>query len=48
MYIITDSPSYFDFLQADLDAHPKTKAIFLKITDRTIGLLLSFVVAGLT
>jgi len=35
--LITDKPSYFDYMQDDFDAHPDTKVVFLKITDRTIG-----------
>jgi hypothetical protein len=36
-YLITDSPSYFDYLQADLDEHPETRVVYLRITDSRIG-----------
>lgn len=36
-YLITDSPSYFDYLQADLDEHPGTRVVYLRITDSRIG-----------
>ena len=29
-YLITDKPSYFDYMQDDFDAHPDTKVVFLK------------------
>jgi hypothetical protein len=29
-YLITDKPSYFDYMQEDFDAHPETKVVFLK------------------
>lgn len=37
LYLITDDPSYYDFMQDDFDAHPETQVIFLQITDRSIG-----------
>lgn len=36
-YVITDSPSFFDDLQKDLDEHPETRVVYVRINDRMIG-----------
>jgi hypothetical protein len=36
-YVVTDSPSYFDDLQKDLDEHPETRVVYVRINDRMIG-----------
>jgi hypothetical protein len=36
-YVVTDSPSFFDDLQKDLDEHPETRVVYVRINDRMIG-----------